>query len=123
MPPCQNVPGWVSCDQAVSAASVWSSVVTVQMAEHARVLARSILETWDTARGPAPDLRLIIVEPSQLDNNTLAGLREAGWGLCHIEMPDYMKVMGRYSFKCRQGQGDGIEYKHSRPIFVWMWKI
>ena len=65
------------------------------MAEHARVLALSILDTWDPAHGPAPDLRLVIIEPSQLDTDTLASLREAGWGLCHIEMPDYMKVKGK----------------------------
>ena len=92
---CQTVPGWISCDQAVSSSSVWSSVVTAQMASHARVLALSILDTWDLAQGPAPDLRLVIIEPSQLDTDTLASLREAGWGLCHIEMPDYMKVKGK----------------------------
>ena len=87
---CQTVPGWISCDQAVSVSSVWSSVVTAQMAEHARVLALSILDTWDPAQGPAPDLRLVIIEPASLNQTTLARLQEAGWGLCHTEMPDIM---------------------------------
>ena len=41
----------------MSSSSVWSSVVTVQMAEHAKVLALSILETWDSGHGSPPDLR------------------------------------------------------------------
>ena len=62
------------------------------MAEHARVLALSILETWDQDYGSPPDLRLIVTEPSELDRPTLDSLRAAGWGFCHVEMPDFMKT-------------------------------
>ena len=66
--------------------------MTLQMAEHALVLGLSILDTWDRTQGGPPDLRLLIIEPSQLDTTSLAKLRDAGWGLCHVEMPDYMKT-------------------------------
>ena len=51
-------------------------------------------ETWN-GTDPLPDLRLVIIEPASLNQTTLARLQEAGWGLCHMEMPDYMKVKGK----------------------------
>lgn len=39
-----------------------------------------------------PDLRLIIIEPASLNQSSLARLVEAGWGLCHLEMPDMMRT-------------------------------
>ena len=39
-----------------------------------------------------PDPRLIVTEPSELDIATRDSLRSVGWGLCHIEMPDFMKT-------------------------------
>ena len=33
-----------------------------------------------------------MTEPSELDKATLDSLRAAGWGLCHVEMPDFMKT-------------------------------
>ena len=46
-------------------------------------------ETWNSSQ-PLPDLRLIIIEPASLNQTTLSRLQEAGWGLCHMEMPDIM---------------------------------
>ena len=43
-------------------------------------------ETWNSTQ-PLPDLRLIIIEPASLNQTSLARLEEAGWGLCHMEMP------------------------------------
>ena len=87
------------------------------MAERASVLALSIRvghmslgwhhddnflsqESWDKSY-PEPDLRLIIIDgtkeeegwqaPAVLNDKAINILEEAGWGLCHMEMPDYMK--------------------------------
>ena len=35
---------------------------------------------------------LLIVEPSPLRSSTLVKLSDHGWGLCHVELPDYMMV-------------------------------
>ena len=57
-------------------------------------------ESWDKSY-PEPDLRLIIIDgtkeeegwqaPAVLNDKAINMLEEAGWGLCHMEMPDYMK--------------------------------
>ena len=48
-------------------------------------------DTWASSQ-PLPDLMLLIVEPSPLRSSTLVKLNDNGWGLCHAELPDYMKV-------------------------------
>ena len=48
-------------------------------------------DTWASSQ-PLPDLMLLIVEPSPLQSSTLVKLNDHGWGLCHAELPDYMKV-------------------------------
>ena len=57
-------------------------------------------ESWDKSY-PEPDLRLIIIDgtkeeegwqaPAVLSDQSISMLEQAGWGLCHMEMPDYMK--------------------------------
>ena len=37
-------------------------------------------------------MRLLIIEPASLNQSSLARLEEAGWGLCHLEMPEMMKL-------------------------------
>ena len=34
---------------------------------------------------------MIIIEPAILDQDNLDNLEASGWGLCHMQMPDYMK--------------------------------
>ena len=58
---------------------------------YAMVLGMSILKTWDY-NYTLPDLRLIVITPTQIDAKSLIKLEEIGWGICYIEQIDYLLV-------------------------------
>ena len=39
-------------------------------------------------------MRLLIIEPSVLKNESLKRLQDVGWGLCRVPRLEYMKVLG-----------------------------
>ena len=48
-------------------------------------------ENWDY-NFTLPDLRLLVIEPSQLSQETLVKLSDKGWGLCHVPRQEYLIV-------------------------------
>ena len=55
----------------------------------------SFKENWQSS-DPLPDMRLLIIEPSVLKNESLKRLQDVGWGLCRVPRLEYMKVLSEY---------------------------
>ena len=87
----REVPSWRSCPPASSSEAIWSMVASQAEARYAMVLGMSILKTWDY-NYTLPDLRLIVITPTQVERKSLLRLEEIGWGICYIERIDYLLV-------------------------------
>ena len=68
-------------------------------------------ENWQSSHS-LPDMRLLIIEPSVLKNESLKRLQDVGWGLCRVPRLEYMKVLWfiraahRVNLKCKYITGD-----------------
>ena len=60
-------------------------------ARYAMVLGMSILKTWNY-NYTLPDLRLIVITPTDIERKSLLRLEEIGWGICYIPQIDYLLV-------------------------------
>ena len=66
-------------------------VAIQEEARYAMVLGMSILNTWDY-NYTLPDLRLIVITPTQIDAKSLIKLEEIGWGICYMKQIDYLLI-------------------------------
>ena len=48
-------------------------------------------ENWNSST-PCPDMRLMIIEPTVLKEESLRRLQDVGWGLCRVPRMEYFKV-------------------------------
>ena len=87
----REVPSWQSCPPASSSEAIWSMVASQAETRYAMVLGMSILKTWNY-NYTLPDLRLIVITPTQVERKSLLRLEEIGWGICYIERIDYLLV-------------------------------
>ena len=87
----RKVPSWESCPAASSSDSIWSMVATQAETRNAMVLGMSILKTWNYSY-TLPDLRLIVITPTNIERKSLLRLEEIGWGICYIQQIDYLLV-------------------------------
>ena len=85
----RKVPSWESCPPASSSDSIWSMVASQTEARYAMVLGMSILKTWNYSH-TLPDLRLIVITPTNIERKSLLRLEEIGWGICYIKQIDYL---------------------------------
>ena len=85
----RKVPLWQSCPPASSTESIWSMVASQAETRYAMVLGMSILNTWNY-NYTLPDLRLIVITPTKIERKSLLSLGEIGWGICYIELIDYL---------------------------------
>ena len=53
-------------------------------------------ENWNSSN-PLPDMRLLIIEPTILKEESLTRLQDVGWGLCRVPRMEYLKV-----FRCEE---------------------
>ena len=83
-------PQWVSCPDATSRTSIWSMATTNDYALYSLVLGLSIKDSWNST-SPLPDLRMIIIHPSNVDQSLISALSRAGWGLCYIPRLEYLE--------------------------------
>ena len=51
-------------------------------------------ENWKSSH-PLPDMRLLIIEPTVLKEESLRRLQDIGWGLCRVQRLEYLKVFLR----------------------------
>ena len=85
----RKVPSWESCPPASSSDSIWSMVASQAETRYAMVLGMSILKTWNYNH-TLPDLRLIVITPTNIERKSLLKLEEIGWGICYIKRIDYL---------------------------------
>ena len=64
-------------------------VASQREARYAMVLGMSILKTWNY-NYTLPDLRLIVITPTNIQRKSLLRLEEIGWGICYIKRIDYL---------------------------------
>ena len=96
----RKVPSWQSCPPASSSESIWSMVASQAEARNAMVLGMSILKTWDY-NYTVPDLRLIVITPTNIERKSLLRLQEIGWGICYIEQLDYLLYLDEQKFRVK----------------------
>ena len=112
----KKIPHWISCPPAETVNSIWSMAANDHEALYSSVLAVSLMvwnmiliiqlkthifllihstvifqENWDPVHA-FPDLRLLIIEPSQVSRKSLKRVEEAGWGVCRVKRLPYFKV-------------------------------
>ena len=85
----RKVPHWTSCPPANTSSAIWSMVASEAEARYSLVLGMSIVKTWDYS-WTLPDLRLIVIIPTKVQNKSLQRLENIGWGICYIKRLDYL---------------------------------
>ena len=63
------------------------------------VLGMSILNTWNYTY-TRPDLRLIVITPTNIQRKSLRRLEETGWGICKIKRIDYL-LFGEKNYRVK----------------------
>ena len=95
----RKVPSWQSCPPATSSDSIWSMAASQAEARYAMVLGMSILKTWNY-NYTRPDLRLIVITPTNIQRKSFLRLEEIGWGICYIKRIDYL-LFGEKNYRVK----------------------
>ena len=95
----RKVPSWQSCPSATSSDSIWSMAASQAEARYAMVLGMSILKTWNY-NYTRPDLRLIVITPTNIQRKSFLRLEEIGWGICYIKRIDYL-LFGEKNYRVK----------------------
>ena len=95
----REAPSWQSCPPASSSDSIWSMAASQAEARYAMVLGMSILNTWNYTY-TRPDLRLIVITPTNIQRKSLRRLEETGWGICKIKRIDYL-LFGEKNYRVK----------------------